>query len=422
MSPTSASTPAAWRGPRSALAMLIAGLATLGPFSIDTYLPAFGGMATAIGATPLQMQQTLSGYLLGFAVLNLFHGALSDSLGRRPIVIAGMAVFAVASVGCALAGSIGALVAFRVMQGMSAGAGMVIGRAVIRDLFEPIPAMRLNAQVTLFFGIAPALAPLVGGWLFVLAGWRSIFWFLAAIGAVLLFAAWRWLPETLPTAARQPLRIGSLLRGYAGLIRSPRFLALVGASSIPFNGMFVYILSAPVFAGEHLRLAPTQFFWLFVATIAGIMIGAQQAGRLAGRVRLRTQVRVGFAVMAGASLANIAIHLVLPPHPAWSIAPVAVYAFGWSLMMPVAMTLVLDLAPERRGMASSVQSSLGSAFNAVVAGLVAPAVMHSPIALALAAAAMLVAGLLCWTWVKSRIAMPDPDPPLSKLPPGAVSG
>jgi DHA1 family bicyclomycin/chloramphenicol resistance-like MFS transporter len=409
MSISTPSAPIVWRGPRWTLALLLASLATLGPFSIDTYLPAFGGIAASIGATPVQLQQTLSGYLLGFALMNLFHGALSDSLGRRPVIVAGMGLFALASAGCALAGDIGTLIAFRVLQGMCAGAGMVIGRAVIRDLFEPIAAMKLNAQVTLFFGVAPAIAPLIGGWLFVLAGWHSIFWFLTAIGAVLAFVSWRWLPESLPVEKRQPLHLGSLLRGYAGLVRNPRFLALVAASSVPFNGMFIYVLSAPVFAGELLGLAPTQFFWLFVATIAGIMAGAQVAGRLAGRVRLRTQVRVAFAVMALACAANVAIHLVLPPNPWWSIPPVALYAFGWSVMTPVAMMLVLDQAPDRRGMAASVQASLGSAFNAVVAGMLAPLVMHSTLRLALAAMVMMVLGLLAWSWVKRRIVLPGPQ-------------
>ena len=131
----------------------------LGPFSIDTYLPAFTGIARAIGASPVQMQQTLSAYLFGFAVMNLFHGALSDSLGRRPVVLVGLVMFSVASAGCALAQNIGALVFFRALQGMSAGAGIVVSRAVIRDMFPPADAQRVMAQVTIYFGVAPAIAP-----------------------------------------------------------------------------------------------------------------------------------------------------------------------------------------------------------------------------------------------------------------------
>ena len=139
----------------------------LGPFSIDTYLPAFTGIAQSVGATPVEMQQTLSAYLFGFAIMNLFHGALSDSFGRRPVVLWGIALFTVASAGCALADSIGALVFWRAVQGMSAGAGIVVSRAVIRDMFPPADAQRVMSQVTIYFGIAPAIAPMVGGFLFV---------------------------------------------------------------------------------------------------------------------------------------------------------------------------------------------------------------------------------------------------------------
>src|SRR5450755_3085414 len=192
-----------WRAPRWALAVLLACLGMLGPFSIDTYLPAFTGIAQAIQATPVEMQQTLSAYLFGFAVMNLFHGALSDSFGRRPVVLGGLVLFTLSSVGCAMSQHIGALVFFRAVQGMSAGAGIVVSRAVIRDMFPPSEAQRVMSQVTIYFGVAPAVAPMVGGYLFVHAGWHTIFWFLTGVGVVLLVANWRLLPETLHTTHRQ---------------------------------------------------------------------------------------------------------------------------------------------------------------------------------------------------------------------------
>ncbi|MDP3134820.1 MAG: multidrug effflux MFS transporter, partial [Burkholderiaceae bacterium] len=286
-----------WRGRRWTLALLLACLGMIGPFAIDTYLPAFAGIGAAIGATPVQMQQTLSSYLLGFAVMNLFHGALADSLGRRPVVLVGVAVFTLASVGCALSDSIGTLVFFRALQGASAGVGMVVSRAIIRDLYAPADAQRMMSQVTIFFGIAPAIAPMIGGLLFEWADWHSIFWLLAVLGLALLVANWRWLPETLPPAGRQLFRAGPLMRGYVPLVKNPRFVARVFASGVPFNGMFLYVLSAPVFLGEHLQLAPTQFFWFFMLSIGGIMGGALVSGRLAGRIKPRHQIRHGFVIM-----------------------------------------------------------------------------------------------------------------------------
>ena len=392
-----------WRAPRWALAALLACLGMLGPFSIDTYLPAFSGIAVAIGATPVEMQQTLSAYLFGFAVMNLFHGALSDSCGRRPVVLWGLVVFTLASAGCAMSQHIGALVFFRVVQGMSAGAGIVISRAVIRDMFPPADAQRVMSQVTIYFGVAPAVAPMVGGFLFVHVGWHSIFWFLTAIGVVLWAANYKLLPETLHLSQRQSFNARNLLSGYREMGSNPRFMMLVLASGIPFNGMFMYVLSAPVFLGEHLHLAPGQFFWFFMLTIGGIMGGAWLSGRMAGRVKPRHQIRHGFLIMVLVSIVNVALNLVFTPQAWWAMIPLAIYAFGWALMVPVVTLLVLDLVPERRGMASSFQACVGSLANAVVAGVIAPLVMHSTVWLAVASLLMMSVGMLAWLWVKPRL-------------------
>ena len=392
-----------WRRPRWALAVLLACLATLGPFSIDTYLPAFSGIAASIGATPVQMQQTLSAYLFGFAAMNLFHGALSDSLGRRPVVLWGVAVFTLASAGCALSQHIGMLVFFRALQGMAAGAGIVVSRAIIRDMFPPTEAQRVMSQVTVYFGVAPAVAPMVGGFLFVHADWHSIFWFLTAIGAALWFANHRWLPETLHRSQVQPLNVRHLMKGYAELGSSSRFLMLALASGVPFNGMFLYVLSAPVFLGEHLGLPPQHFFWFFMLTIAGITGGAFASGRLAGRIAPKRQIRHGFVIMGSVSVLNLALNLLFEPNVAWSMWPIAVFSFGWALMVPVVTLMVLDQAPDRRGMASSLQACIGSAANGLVAGLISPLVMHSTVALAATSLAMSSIGLIAWWWVRSRV-------------------
>ena len=393
-----------WRGPRWTLALLLACLGMLGPFAIDTYLPAFDGIARTLGATPVEMQQTLSAYLFGFAVMNLFHGALADSFGRRPVVLWGLALFTLASVGCALAPTIGWLIFFRAVQGMSTGAGIVISRAIIRDMFAPADAQRVMSQVTIYFGVAPAVAPMVGGLLFTYGDWHSIFWLLAAIGVVLWTVNWRSLPETLHRDHVQPFELRHLLSGYWQLIGDPRFLALALASGIPFNGMFLYVLSAPAWLGGHLQLAPTQFFWFFALTIGGIMAGAWLSGRRAGLVTPRKQIRRGFEVMVLATLVNVALNAFLAPHWAWALLPVAAFAFGWALMVPVVTLAVLDLVPERRGMASSLQACVASVANGLVAGVIAPLVMHSTLALALTAAGFLSVGFVAWQWVKRRVA------------------
>ena len=392
-----------WRAPRWGLAVLLACLGMLGPFSIDTYLPAFTGIAGAIGATPVEMQQTLSAYLFGFAVMNLFHGALSDSFGRRPVVLTGLVVFTLASIGCAMSQHIGALVFFRAVQGMSAGAGIVISRAVIRDMFPPADAQRVMSQVTIYFGVAPAVAPMVGGFLFVHVSWHAIFWFLTGVGAVLWLANYKLLPETLHPSQRQPFNVRNLMRGYWQMGSSSRFMLLALASGVPFNGMFLYVLSAPVFLGEHLHLSPGQFFWFFSITIGGIMGGAFCSGRLAGRIKPQHQIRHGFLIMLLVSIANLVLNLVFTPQVWWALLPIGVYAFGWALMVPVVTLMVLDLMPERRGMASSFQACVGSLANGLVAGVIAPLVMHSTVALAAASLLMMGVGVVAWIWVKPRV-------------------
>ncbi|HEY0201769.1 MAG TPA: multidrug effflux MFS transporter [Burkholderiaceae bacterium] len=388
--------------PHWSLAILLAVLGMLGPFAVDTYIPAFAGIAQALGATPGQMQQTLSAYLFGFAFMSLFHGALADSFGRRPVVLWGIAVFTLASVGCALAQSIGQLVFFRAMQGFSTGAGIVVSRAVIRDMFPPAQAQRVMSQVTIYFGVAPAIAPIIGGWMFVHLGWHSVFWFLAAIGLLLWFANYRLLPESLPPSQRQPFEVPHLLRGYWQLGTSPRFLLLALASGVPFNGMFLYVLSAPAFLGQGLGLAPTQFFWLFLCNIAGIMGGAWASGRLAGRIAPKRQIRHGFVIMSAVSLINLGANLLFAAHALWALPLIGVFSFGWALMVPVVTLLVLDLHPERRGMASSLQAFIGAAANGIVAGVLAPLIMHSTVALALASLVLMLVGLLSWIYLHHR--------------------
>lgn len=391
-----------WRGPRWTLAVLLAVLGMLGPFAIDTYLPAFSGIATSLDATPLQMQQTLSAYLFGFAFMNLFHGALADSFGRRPVILWGLAVFTLASAGCALSHSIGQLVFFRALQGLSTGAGVVVSRAIVRDMFPPTEAQRVMSQITIFFGVAPALAPIMGGWLFVHLGWASIFWLLTGIGVTLWLVNWRQLPESLHPSQRQPFDVRHLMHGYKALGTDPRFLLLALASGVPFNGFFLYVLSAPAFLGELLHLGPTQFFWLFLLTISGIMGGAWVSGRLAGRIAPKRQIRHGLLIMTVVSIANVLANLLLPLHVGWALLPVGIYAFGWSLMVPVVTLLVLDLYPQRRGLASSLQAVVGSTANGIVAGVLAPLVMHSTMALALGSAGLMAVGLLSWIYLHRR--------------------
>ena len=208
------------------LALVLAGLAMVGPFSIDSYLPSFPAIARDFALTPLEVQQTMSAYLVTFAVMMLFHGTLSDSFGRRPVILANLALFIVATVGLRPRAGFHAAPGVPRPAGVSAGAGIVVGRAIIRDTFEGFAAQRLMSLVTMIFGIAPAIAPVIGGWLLSRYSWHAIFVFLACYGAALFAVCWFRLPETHPPAARQPFALVPLAANYLRLARSGRLVLL----------------------------------------------------------------------------------------------------------------------------------------------------------------------------------------------------
>lgn len=384
------------RAPRWMLAALLAGLATLGPFAIDTYLPAFDGMTHDLNTSMLSMQQTLSLFLASFAFMFLFHGALSDSFGRKPVIFWGLVVFMFASVGCALAKDVHTLIIFRVLQGLSVGAGMVVGRAMIRDLFADTEAQKLMSMVTMFFGLAPAIAPIVGGYLYSGFGWPSIFWFLAIVSGVLIYVCATQLHETLPPESRQSFHPVALMHGYWEVGASPKFLLLSLTIGLNFNAFFLYIVSAPIFLPEHLGLGPTQYAWLFVPSIGGIMTGAFISGRIAGKWTKHQTVMRSYYFMIGAVLFNLAFNAFFKPSLPWSVLPIFVYAIGSALAMPSISLISLDLFPARRGMAASLQGFVSGMVNALTAGVISPAVSHSPKWLALGMAGLMTSGLACW--------------------------
>jgi DHA1 family bicyclomycin/chloramphenicol resistance-like MFS transporter len=397
---------------RWSFAAMLAALSTLGPFSIDAYLPAFAGIQESLGATPIEIQQTLSAYLFAFGVMFLFHGALSDSFGRRPVILAALVVYTAGSFFAALTDSVHGLIVWRVVQGLSVGAGMVVGRAMIRDLFGPEDAQRLMSLVTLFFGLAPAIAPLIGGWLFIGLGWRSIFWFLAAVGLLLVGLGWRFLPETLAPEARQSFHPVALLKGYEEVGINLRFLVLALAAGCNFNAFFLYIVSAPAFLGTHLGLGPQQYGWLFIPCIAGIMFGAQLSGRAAGRHPPHVTIMQAYAFMGVAAIANLAYNYLATPAIPWAVIPLAVFGIGFAMAMPSITLINLDLFPTRRGMAASLQGFVSGMVNVLTAGVISPLLWHDTHWLALGMLGLMLLGFGFWraylAMARRKAVMPPP--------------
>ncbi|MES2536633.1 MAG: multidrug effflux MFS transporter [Pseudomonadota bacterium] len=381
------------------LALMLAGLAMLGPFSVDTYLPAFPNIEASLHASQLQVQQTLTAYMLAFAVMILWHGALSDAFGRRNIILGSLALFAIASLGCAAAHSIEYLWAFRILQGMSAGAGVVIGRAIIRDLHAGAPAERLLSLVTMIFSIAPAIAPIMGGWIVKLLDWRSIFLFLFVYTVLMLWLCYKHLPETLPPARRQPFNPQFLADSYKQVFRSRLFHLKAGVVAFNFAGLFLYVAAAPTFITRHLGLGQDQFGWQFVPTVAGIFLGALAANRLAGKISISRQVMIAYCFLVGAPVANVLYNLFFPPALPWSVIPLFLYSIGMSMAAPGVTLMVLDLFPDIRGIVASCQSFTMTMLGAVVAGVVAPFLSHSALWLAAGQLAFGLIGLCLWMGV-----------------------
>lgn len=380
------------------MAALLAAMTAIAPFSIDTYLPAFPDMAVSLGATQVEMQQTLAFYMAAFAFMMLWHGALSDALGRRRVLLVAFAIYVAASLFCVFATSVEQLWFGRVLQGMSGGAGLVLSRTIIRDLLDGPEAQRLIAHTTMIFALAPAVAPVIGGWIHHAFGWHGIFVFLTLYGSLLFAAVWWLLPETLPPEQRQNLHSGELARAYFQVLTHPPFLALALTIALSFTGFFIYVLSAPKFLIEHLGVSAQSFLWLFGPSTLGLVGGNWLSARLAGQVSSRRIVGLGFAIMATAALLNIAINLWRPAELPWAVLPQGLYLFGISVATPSLTLRVLDLFPARRGLVSSCQSATQSGMNAITASMLAPLVWGSTLSLALAMAGFLLLGMVAFAF------------------------
>ncbi|WP_205694439.1 multidrug effflux MFS transporter [Crenobacter cavernae] len=386
------------------LAMLLAALSTLGPFSIDTFLPAMRAIGDSLAAGPVAIQQALTVYLFFYGLMMLWHGAISDAVGRRPVVLVTTFLFALASIGCALSTDLTALLIFRALQGICGGAGLIVGRAIIRDRLEGAAAQKLMSQVTMLFSLSPAIAPVVGGWLFGAFGWHSIFVFMALIGAGLFVASLAALPETLPPPARHKLAAKTLLSNYWQVLKKPEFDLLALAVSFNFAGFFLYIPSAPVFLIQHLKLSPQSFLWMFGPAVGGMMFGAYLSGRLAGRRSAREMVTFGYTLMFAAASANLVYHLFFPPALPWSVLPLALYTVGMSLVAPTITLALMDQFPHLRGTVSSMQGFTQTMLSSLTAGVISPLVWGSPATLAAAMFAFLVVGFTMRTLFRRRLA------------------
>ncbi|HWU77163.1 MAG TPA: multidrug effflux MFS transporter [Rhodanobacter sp.] len=405
---------------RRSLPWLLAALSMIGPFSIDAVFPSFPLIGARFGVDAAALQQLISVYLITYAAMSLFHGAISDAIGRKPVMVTGLLVYAVASVGAASSTSFGMLLACRGLQGVCAGAGLVVGRALIRDSLEGAAAQRLMAQVMMIFGVAPVIAPMIGALLLPLGGWHGIFWVLTAFTAVLSLALWLLLDETHPPERRTRFAPRQLLAGYASFGRDRAFWPLLVASSVNFAGLFLYISSAPRIVRELLHLSARGFPWLFVPVVVGLVGGAWLSGRMADRCSVGFTVNTGYVAMLLACVLHflMAWWFVTPRLP-WSMLPLILHGVGVQLAFPSLTLLLLDRFPHQRGGISSVQAFASLLLCSVVAGVLSPMLSASMAGLALGASTLTVVGVLAW-WRYQAVTRRSLDRGLSHTDPGAV--
>lgn len=371
------------------LSFVLASLAALAPFAIDTYLPAFPALEGDLHASSIALQQSLTFYLLPYALMTLWHGALSDSIGRITTIKWGLGVFVLASIGCAFAPNVETLWFFRALQGLSGGAGNVVARAMVRDLFEGPQAQRVMATVQMLFGIAPAIAPIIGGLLLGIH-WQAIFIFLALYALASLWAAVKYLPETVPVEKRVPLSAKQVFKDYRIIFSDKEFNYVVFALSANFAGFFLYVLASPVFLVKHLGLSEHQFAYMFVPTVLGMVLGSYLAKRAAGRYAQSQVLRVAYVWMTVMALLNIAVCLYLPTNVIYNIVPIALFNIGMALAMPILSLAALDRYPKIRGTAASGQAFIQMMLSTVSAGFIVPIVWYAPSGLAIAMALYII--------------------------------
>lgn len=384
------------------LTVILAMCTMMGALGIDTYLPSFYAIGQEFEAPTAAVQQTLSVYVLAMAVTMLFYGSLSDTFGRRRVLLFSSLGYALTSCVAAFVSSIEGLVLIRFAQGAMAGSGMVVARAIVQDRFQGADAQRMMSLVMFCFGLAPALAPIFGGWLQTHGGWRATFFFLAAFGAILVLLCWRVLPETLPAAKRQPLKLGVIAGNYLMALRHSQFRLMVAGTAMMTGATAIYISSAAEFVMGVLKLEATSFGWLFIPLIGGSMLGSALSGSLARHIPVRIQKAIGYTCLAIGSASNVLYNFSTDtPAVPWAVLPIACYTLGISLLMPILSLQIMGTFPQMRGLASSLQGFTQMSVFAIMAGIVVPQLFHSGLALALGHAVSVSAGMLIW-WIAAR--------------------
>ncbi|BDM67725.1 Bcr/CflA family drug resistance efflux transporter [Streptomyces nigrescens] len=401
-----AASPAASRRTGLLVTLVLGGLTAVPPLSMDMYLPALPQVTAALHSPAATVQLTLTTCLAGMALGQMIVGPMSDKWGRRRPLLAGMVVYVLATALCALATNAELLIAFRLLQGLAGAAGIVIARAVVRDLYDGVAMARFFSTLMLISGVAPVVAPLIGGQILQITDWRGVFVVLTAVGLALTLLVWRRLAETLPPARRHSGGIGEALRTMRDLLADRVFSGYLLVGAFAFAALFAYISASPFVVQEIYGASPQVFSLLFGINSVGLVAVGQINGKvLVGRVALDKVLGAGLAVIALAAAALLLMsagvfgHVGLLP----TAAGLFVLMAAMGLVMPSTNTLALLRTPHAAGSASALLGTSTFLLGSVASPLVGIAGERTavPMALVQLSCAVLALGSflgLCRPW------------------------
>ena len=383
-----------------ALTALLAGLSAVGPLTTDMYLPSLPDIARALGASTAQVQLTISTYLIGFAVGQVVYGPVSDRHGRKPVLLAAIALYCVASLACALATSIDMLIAARALQALGGSGGIVLARAMVRDLYSGTRAGRELSLIGAVMALAPVLAPVAGGALQTGFGWRSVFFILVAAGVMGAALVWWMLPETLAQRAADPVSPSSIARSYRVVARNPAYLAYLGLATASFAGLFAWISGTSFVLQNLYGLSPFAFGLAFAVGSIGYMAGSMLSAQLTRWFGLDGIIGIGGVLVAAGGLGMTAAVALGFTSAASLVVPMAVYLAGMGMVLPQSLAGAMTPFPERAGAASSllgfIQQSVAAVCGAIVGVLLGQSAWPLAASVAVAGCATLA------LWIATR--------------------
>lgn len=357
------------------LTLLLSFLTAVGPLSTDMYLPSLPAIVTFFDTSMSQVQLTLAVFMFGFAFGQVFYGPLSDRYGRRPVLIVGLSIYVLGSLACFAAFSIESLIAARLLQAIGAASGIVLARAIVRDLFGGEKAARLLSFMGALMAVVPLLAPLLGAVFEVQFGWRANFGFIFAASALLLILVLVRLPETLVESPEKPWSLGAMFSDFGYLLRQLVFVRYLATVVFTFSGLFVFISTSSFVLQGQFGLGELAYGFAFASAVAGYITGTLIGARMAGFVDVETSTFIGTIILALAGLAMISLTL-LPSQHVWHVlVPMAVFMIGLGITMPQSMAGALTPFPRLAGTASSllgmVQNGLAASFSVAATAWVA---------------------------------------------------